>query len=360
VSGVSGRANAAASNSGIPTSPNSVVATTTAFQQQNISKGGLTEEQALEFCEWFQGAVGKDKVVTCTPTCKFVSQPARVTSIGGMVSSNHQRNNSNISNAGDTADVAVPSVIAPAVAATEEITLFLAKADNGPTKGEAEEEEDTEEGVDEVTEIAIPTPSSSPKPRGGRRHGRRASRTYALDDLAPIESKLLGISLQDTPTKTITIGQEEEPSLTRRSTTEGVTRRRPQDLTASSSGGRQGRRALRQQASLGDSSVRSDISDFNGGGAGSIGGTRNLEDFDCAQATKAQSLRHVEINPVHPLIVEIAEARQRHAMIANLLAEQVYDNCLINAGVVLQDSRAMVNRMNDICVYLLREKNVTK
>lgn len=147
------------------TSPNSVVVTTT------YSKEGLTEEQSLEFCNYLQATVGKDKVVKCTPTCKFASQPARV----------------------------------------------------------IHDESDQEASA-----------------------------------------------------------QKE----------------------------------------------------------------RHLEDYNSRLSPK----KHVEINPNHVLVVEICRSRKRHPDIAKMLVEQMYDNCLINAGL-LEDPRIMVTRMNDLSLALLHEKN---
>ncbi|CAB9496311.1 shock protein 75 kDa, mitochondrial [Seminavis robusta] len=79
---------------------------------------------------------------------------------------------------------------------------------------------------------------------------------------------------------------------------------------------------------------------------------QTLDDFDCMPLPK----KHVEINPAHEMIVEIDMIRRRHPEMARLLAEQVYDNCLINAGI-MEDSRSMVNRINQICMGWMKEKN---
>ena len=156
---------AAEEKKGRSSSPNSVVVTTT------YNKEGLTEEQSLEFCNYFQAAIGKEKVVKCTPTCKFASQPARV----------------------------------------------------------IHDESDQE------------------------------------------------------------------------------------------------------------ASAQKD---------------RQLEDYNSRLSPK----KHVEINPNHVLVVEICRSRKRHPDIARMLVEQMYDNCLINAGL-LEDPRIMVTRMNELSLALLHEKN---
>ena len=45
----------------------------------------------------------------------------------------------------------------------------------------------------------------------------------------------------------------------------------------------------------------------------------------------------------------------QHPFIAKMLAAQIYDNCLTQAGM-LQDFRIMVNRINDLSMMLLQEK----
>ena len=80
---------------------------------------------------------------------------------------------------------------------------------------------------------------------------------------------------------------------------------------------------------------------------------RQLNDFDCVPLPK----KHVEINPSQALIVLINNARYdgRGCSIgmAETLAAQIYDNCLINAGL-MDDARSMVVRMNDIMMALLQ------
>ena len=68
------------------------------------------------------------------------------------------------------------------------------------------------------------------------------------------------------------------------------------------------------------------------------------------------SKKHVEINPHHPLIVELCQARNHSPGLARLLAAQIYDNCLVHAGLMM-DCRAMVTRVNELSLALLQEKN---
>ena len=62
--------------------------------------------------------------------------------------------------------------------------------------------------------------------------------------------------------------------------------------------------------------------------------------------------QHVEINPKHPVIVGISELRQKEPTLAKVLADQVYDNCLVAAGL-LDDSRTMLPRLNDILLCVV-------
>lgn len=63
--------------------------------------------------------------------------------------------------------------------------------------------------------------------------------------------------------------------------------------------------------------------------------------------------QNVEINPSHPLIVGIYHLRNKEPVLARVLAEQVYDNCLVAAGL-LDDSRTMLPRLNDLLVSLVK------
>lgn len=62
--------------------------------------------------------------------------------------------------------------------------------------------------------------------------------------------------------------------------------------------------------------------------------------------------QNVEINPKHPVIVGIYDLIKSEPALARVLAEQVYDNCLVAAGL-LDDSRSMLPRLNDILVCVV-------
>jgi TNF receptor-associated protein 1 len=62
--------------------------------------------------------------------------------------------------------------------------------------------------------------------------------------------------------------------------------------------------------------------------------------------------QHVEINPKHPVIVGIQELIHKEPTLARVLADQVFDNCLISAGL-LDDSRSMLPRLNDLLMCVV-------
>ncbi|GAX24447.1 TNF receptor-associated protein 1 [Fistulifera solaris] len=62
--------------------------------------------------------------------------------------------------------------------------------------------------------------------------------------------------------------------------------------------------------------------------------------------------QNVEINPKHPVIVGIYDLKDKEPTLARVLAEQVYDNCLVAAGL-LDDSRSMLPRINDLLVCVV-------
>jgi HSP90 family molecular chaperone len=63
--------------------------------------------------------------------------------------------------------------------------------------------------------------------------------------------------------------------------------------------------------------------------------------------------QNVEINPSHPIIVGLYNIKDKEPILAKVLAEQVYDNCLVAAGL-LDDSRTMLPRLNDLMVSLVK------
>jgi molecular chaperone HtpG len=61
----------------------------------------------------------------------------------------------------------------------------------------------------------------------------------------------------------------------------------------------------------------------------------------------------LEINPHHPILVQLDKARQTDPPLAQKVAEQLLDNAFIAAGL-LEDPRTMVRRMNDLLENILR------
>ena len=63
----------------------------------------------------------------------------------------------------------------------------------------------------------------------------------------------------------------------------------------------------------------------------------------------------LEINPAHPLIVRLDSIRQSNEGLAGKVAEQLYDNARIAAGL-LEDPRTMLKRLNEILEQALATK----
>ena len=63
--------------------------------------------------------------------------------------------------------------------------------------------------------------------------------------------------------------------------------------------------------------------------------------------------QNVEINPSHPIIVGLHELKETEPVLARVLAEQIFDNCLVAAGL-MDDSRTMLPRLNDLLASLVK------
>ena len=63
--------------------------------------------------------------------------------------------------------------------------------------------------------------------------------------------------------------------------------------------------------------------------------------------------QNVQINPAHPVIVGLFGLIKTEPTLAKVLAEQVYDNCLVAAGL-LDDSRSMLPRLNDLLMCVVK------
>ena len=64
--------------------------------------------------------------------------------------------------------------------------------------------------------------------------------------------------------------------------------------------------------------------------------------------------QQVEINTRHPIIVGINAIREKEPTLAKVVAEQVFDNCLLAAGL-LDDGRSMLPRLNDLLTTVVKE-----
>ena len=62
--------------------------------------------------------------------------------------------------------------------------------------------------------------------------------------------------------------------------------------------------------------------------------------------------QQIQVNPKHPVIVGLFDIIETQPALAKVLAEQVFDNCLVAAGL-LDDSRTMIPRINDILVCVV-------
>jgi molecular chaperone HtpG len=63
----------------------------------------------------------------------------------------------------------------------------------------------------------------------------------------------------------------------------------------------------------------------------------------------------LELNPRHPVIVQLDQMRAQNAELASKVAEQIFDNARVAAGV-LEDPRAMLKRMNELLQAVLETK----
>jgi len=67
-----------------------------------------------------------------------------------------------------------------------------------------------------------------------------------------------------------------------------------------------------------------------------------------------ESKPNLEINPDHAMLVRLNAIRQSDADLAGQVAEQIYDNALVAAGL-LEDPRAMLGRLNGLLEKLLNK-----
>ncbi|MFV0416330.1 MAG: molecular chaperone HtpG, partial [Chthoniobacterales bacterium] len=63
--------------------------------------------------------------------------------------------------------------------------------------------------------------------------------------------------------------------------------------------------------------------------------------------------QNLEINPNHPMMIGLASTREKSPEISKQVAEQIYDNALISAGL-LEDPQAMLARINSLLEQLVK------
>jgi TNF receptor-associated protein 1 len=63
--------------------------------------------------------------------------------------------------------------------------------------------------------------------------------------------------------------------------------------------------------------------------------------------------QQLEINPSHPLIVTLHNMRDKNSKIADLVAQQLFDNALVAAGLV-DDPRQMLPRIQEILLHSMK------
>jgi len=63
---------------------------------------------------------------------------------------------------------------------------------------------------------------------------------------------------------------------------------------------------------------------------------------------------HLELNPSHPLVVNLEKIRQKNPEIARQIAEQMHDQALAAAGL-LDDPRGMINRMTSLMTTMIEK-----
>mmetsp|Transcript_29207 Transcript_29207/g.43075 ORF Transcript_29207/g.43075 Transcript_29207/m.43075 type:complete len:724 (-) Transcript_29207:53-2224(-) len=64
--------------------------------------------------------------------------------------------------------------------------------------------------------------------------------------------------------------------------------------------------------------------------------------------------QQVEINPKHPVITGLNAIRETEPTLAKVLSEQIFDNCLLAAGL-MDDGRVMLPRLNDILLTVVED-----
>ena len=69
--------------------------------------------------------------------------------------------------------------------------------------------------------------------------------------------------------------------------------------------------------------------------------------------------QNIEINPSHPIIVGLFALKDTEPVLSKILLQQIYDNCLVAAGL-MDDSRTMLPRLNDLLISLVKSAQQNK
>jgi len=82
-----------------------------------------------------------------------------------------------------------------------------------------------------------------------------------------------------------------------------------------------------------------------------MGSARHFLRTTLADKSQEERLRllqpTLELNPSHPLVVKLNQLKDEDTVLASLLAEQLYDNAMINAGL-LDDPREGIQRLQSL------------
>ena len=78
-----------------------------------------------------------------------------------------------------------------------------------------------------------------------------------------------------------------------------------------------------------------------------------------AVAASSLSKQLLEINAKHPIMRGLAAQRSTDPLLASLVAEQIFDNALVSAGL-LDDSRSMLPRLNSLLARIISPPSAEK
>ena len=70
---------------------------------------------------------------------------------------------------------------------------------------------------------------------------------------------------------------------------------------------------------------------------------------------KDKGKQDLEINPRHGIIVRLDKIRQSDEPLATKVAEQIYDNARLSAGLLLENARTMLKRLDELLQQVLEK-----